>query len=90
MKNHLKVILNHTYFNENNVLFTSNKQVSCIVGVWCAYDKKNNLLIFDKEGLLGTSNNEFRRMRLLLKILSISDVVIYRTRADRFSKDIFK
>ena len=48
------------------------------MGVWCAYDSLTNSLIFDTEGLLGTTNNEHKRLRLLLKVLAISDVIIYR------------
>ena len=60
------------------------------MGVWCAYDSHTNSLIFDTEGLLGTTNNENKRMRLLLKVLAISDVIIYRTRAERLHNDLFK
>lgn len=60
------------------------------MGVWCAYDPVTNSLIFDTEGLLGTTCNENKRMRLLLKVLAISDVIIYRTRAERLHNDLFK
>ena len=46
-------------------------------------------MILDTEGLLGVSENVNKRMRLLLKILAISDVVIYRTRAERLHSDMF-
>lgn len=46
-------------------------------------------IFVDTEGLLGVSENEARRIRLLLKILAISDVVIYRTRAERLHNDLF-
>jgi len=60
------------------------------MGVWCAYDPHTNSLIFDTEGLLGSTVNENKRMRLLLKVLAISDVIIYRTRAERLHNDLFK
>lgn len=82
--------LNHTFFNGRNIFRTSNKQETCTMGVWCAYDALTNSLIFDTEGLLGTTSNENKRMRLLLKVLAISDVIIYRTRAERLHNDLFK
>ena len=39
--------------------------------------------------MLGVSQNENRRTRLLLKVLAISDIVIYRTRAERLHNDLF-
>ena len=81
--------LNHTFFNGNDVFDTSPSQKSCTVGVWAAYDKNNNAIILDTEGLLGVSENGNQRMRLLLKILALSDIVIYRTRAERLHCDMF-
>ncbi|RNA28693.1 zinc finger FYVE domain-containing 1-like [Brachionus plicatilis] len=82
--------LNHAFFNGRNIFRTSHKQETCTMGVWCAYDALTNSLIFDTEGLLGTTSNENKRMRLLLKVLAISDVIIYRTRAERLHNDLFK
>lgn len=81
--------LNHTFFNGIDVFDTSSSQKSCTVGVWAAYDKRNNAIILDTEGLLGVSENANQRMRLLLKILALSDIVIYRTRAERLHCDMF-
>eukprot|EP00794_Sanderia_malayensis_P020377 gene20377-22386_t len=81
--------LNHTFFNGKEVFDTSDSQASCTVGVWASYDKERNALIIDTEGLLGISENANKRMRLLLKVLAISDVVIYRTRAERLHMDMF-
>lgn len=39
--------------------------------------------------MLGTSSNENQRTRLLLKVLAVSDIVIYRTRAERLHNDLF-
>lgn len=82
--------LNHAFFNGRNIFRTSHKQETCTMGVWCAYDALTNSLIFDTEGLLGSTSNENKRMRLLLKVLAISDVIIYRTRAERLHNDLFK
>lgn len=81
--------LNHTFFNGADVFDTSSSQKSCTVGVWAAFDKKNNTIVLDTEGLLGISENANQRMRLLLKILALSDIVIYRTRAERLHCDMF-
>ena len=59
------------------------------MGVWAAYSSHHRAIFLDSEGLLGASQNENRRTRLLLKILAISDVVIYRTRAERLHNDMF-
>lgn len=82
--------LNHTFFNGRPIFRTSSRQETCTMGVWCAYDAVTNALIFDTEGLLGTTCNENKRMRLLLKVLAVSDVIIYRTRAERLHNDLFK
>jgi hypothetical protein len=82
--------LNNTFFNGRNIFCTSQKQETCTVGVWCAYDSNTNSLIFDTEGLLGTTTNDNKRMRLLLKVLAICDVIIYRTRAERLHNDLFE
>lgn len=82
--------LNHSFFGGQEVFCTSDTQQSCTIGVWAAYHRETNVVAIDTEGLLGTSSNENRRMRLLLKILAISDVVIYRTRAERLGRDMFQ
>lgn len=46
-------------------------------------------MVLDTEGLLGISANSNRRTRLLLKILAVSDIVIYRTKAERLHDDLF-
>ena len=81
--------LNHTFFDGKEVFSTSASQVSCTVGIWAAYDENNHLLIVDSEGLLSTSNNSNQQKRLLMKILAISDVIIYRTKAERLHLDMF-
>jgi zinc finger FYVE domain-containing protein 1 len=81
--------LNHVFFNGQEVFRTSPEQHSCTVGVWVAYAPHHRALVIDTEGLLGTSKNENRRLRMLLKTLAISDVVVYRTRAERLHNDMF-
>lgn len=44
-----------------------------------------NCYVFSSSGA-----NQGQRTRLLLKVLAISDVVIYRTHADRLHDDLFK
>jgi Guanylate-binding protein, N-terminal domain len=77
------------FFNSQDVFKTSNEQSSCTIGVWSAYHPELKVLFLDTEGLLGLTNNENQRMRLLLKVLAISDIVIYRTRAERLHRDLF-
>ena len=81
--------LNHTFFGGAEVFKTSQNQASCTVGVWAAFDIDNNAVVVDTEGLLGMTSNQNQRTRLLLKLLAISDVVIYRTRAERLHNDMF-
>ena len=81
--------LNHTFFEGEEVFQTSESQNSCTVGVWTAYDSKNRVIALDTEGLLGSSSNDNKRTRLLLKVIAVSDVVVFRTRAERLHKDMF-
>ena len=81
--------LNFTFFGGNEVFKTSPAQNSCTIGIEAAYDPKNKVITIDTEGLLGVSENNNRRTRLLLKVLAISDVIIYRTRAERLHNDLF-
>ncbi|XP_011805206.1 PREDICTED: zinc finger FYVE domain-containing protein 1 [Colobus angolensis palliatus] len=82
--------LNHTFFYGREVFKTSPTQESCTVGVWAAYDPVHKVAVIDTEGLLGATVNLSQRTRLLLKVLAISDLVIYRTHADRLHNDLFK
>lgn len=63
-------MLNHTFFNKIEVFKTSSTQSSCTIGAWAAYDPQLKIICVDTEGLLGTSENENQRTRLLLKVLS--------------------
>uniref|UniRef100_A0A8C5QGD3 FYVE-type domain-containing protein n=1 Tax=Leptobrachium leishanense TaxID=445787 RepID=A0A8C5QGD3_9ANUR len=82
--------LNETFFGGAEVFRTSPSQVSCTMGVWAAYDPALSLVILDTEGLLGASDKQNHRMRLLLKVLAVSDLVVYRTRAERLHNDMFQ
>ncbi|XP_018598130.2 zinc finger FYVE domain-containing protein 1 [Scleropages formosus] len=82
--------LNHVLFGGMEVFRTSNQQTSCTVGVWAAFDPVLRLVVLDTEGLLGAASNQNQRMRLLLKVLAVSDVVVYRTRAERLHNDMFQ
>ncbi|KAK6297785.1 hypothetical protein J4Q44_G00323680 [Coregonus suidteri] len=81
--------LNHTFFLGREVFQTSPTQESCTVGVWAAMDPIHRVVVIDTEGLLGAGSNQGQRTRLLLKVLAVSDLVIYRTHADRLHEDMF-
>ncbi|CAL1279685.1 unnamed protein product [Larinioides sclopetarius] len=81
--------LNHTFFNGKEVFQTSAAQESCTVGVWAAYCPSLGIITIDTEGFLGQASNPNKRARMLLKVLAISDIVIYRTRAERLHNDMF-
>ena len=65
---------------------SASSEGSCTLGVWAAFEPRTQTLILDTEGMLGVNSsgkelpNENRRTRQLLKVLAISDVVIYKTR----------
>ena len=81
--------LNHAFFNGRRVFSTSPCQSSCTIGVWCAYNPAHHTLFLDTEGMLGATSRQKERTRLLLKVLAISDIVIYRTRAERLHNDMY-
>ncbi|XP_071442094.1 zinc finger FYVE domain-containing protein 1-like [Hetaerina americana] len=81
--------LNQTFFGGEGVFSTSSAQDSCTIGVWAAFDPQLKVIVLDTEGLLGSTCHENRRTRLLLKVLAVSDLVIYRTRAERLHNDLF-
>uniref|UniRef100_A0AAZ3PEM3 Zinc finger, FYVE domain containing 1 n=1 Tax=Oncorhynchus tshawytscha TaxID=74940 RepID=A0AAZ3PEM3_ONCTS len=78
--------LNHTFFLGREVIQTSPTQESCTVRVWAAMDPIHRVVVIDTEGLLGAG----QRTQLLLKVLAVSDLIIYRTHADRLHDDLFK
>ena len=60
------------------------------MGVWSALDENQRTLVLDTEGRLGLSQNDNIRNRLLLKILCISDIIIFRTKAPKLPNDMFQ
>lgn len=81
--------LNHTFFEGKEIFQTSPYQNSCTIGVWAKYDPTLKMLCIDTEGFLGITKKEHQRTRLLLKILAISDVIIYRTKSERLPRDMY-
>ncbi|XP_063911047.1 zinc finger FYVE domain-containing protein 1-like isoform X3 [Zophobas morio] len=81
--------LNHTFFEGKEIFKTSQYQYSCTIGVWAKYDATLKTICIDTEGFLGITKKEHQRTRLLLKILAISDVIIYRTRSERLPRDMY-
>ncbi|CAG9822995.1 unnamed protein product [Phaedon cochleariae] len=81
--------LNEVFFNGEQVFRTSPSQTSCTLGVWAKYHPKLKLICLDTEGALGVSKKENQRMRLHLKVLAVSDIIIYRTRAERLHRDMY-
>ena len=54
-----------------------------------ALEPRSNTVVIDTEGMLAVSDNENERKRLLLKVLAVSDIVIYVTRAERLHQVSF-
>nr|XP_034175309.1 zinc finger FYVE domain-containing protein 1-like [Osmia lignaria]XP_034175310.1 zinc finger FYVE domain-containing protein 1-like [Osmia lignaria]XP_034175311.1 zinc finger FYVE domain-containing protein 1-like [Osmia lignaria] len=81
--------LNQTFFKGEEVFKTSNDQSSCTLGVWVAFDPVLKVICLDTEGLLGVTMHENERTRLLLKVLAVSDIVVYRTQSERLNRDLF-
>lgn len=71
----------------------SSEQKSCTLGVWLSlqsYFYNNHVLCIDTEGLQATAQNESHQYRMLMKVLAISDIIIYRTRSERLNSDMYK
>nr|CAH7745543.1 unnamed protein product [Callosobruchus chinensis] len=95
--------MNHLFFEGEEVFRTSSSQTSCTLGVWAKYNPYLKVICLDTEGLLGCpvkpidaenavlgiSKKENQRTRMLLKVLAVSDVIIYRTRAERLQRDMY-
>ncbi|XP_062139081.1 zinc finger FYVE domain-containing protein 1-like isoform X1 [Drosophila sulfurigaster albostrigata] len=82
--------MNQVFFDGEPVFRTSTEQSSCTIGVYAAMQREQGVLCLDTEGLLGTTAKSNKRMRMLLKILAISDIVIYRTRSERLHSDMYE
>lgn len=81
--------MNKVFFDGEECFKTSMSQTSCTLGVWAMYNPKYNVICLDTEGFLGISKRENQRTRLLLKVMAVSDVIIYRTRAERLQRDMY-
>lgn len=81
--------LNHVFFGGDDVFQTSAEQNSCTLGVWVASCPSFSTICFDTEGFLGVTKLEDQRRRMLMKVLAVSDIVIYRTRSERLHNDMF-
>ncbi|CAG9864454.1 unnamed protein product [Phyllotreta striolata] len=81
--------LNKLFFDGEECFKTSSSQTSCTLGVWAMYNPKHNVICLDTEGFLGISKRENQRTRLLLKVMAVSDIIIYRTRAERLQRDMY-
>uniref|UniRef100_A0A1I8G2U7 B box-type domain-containing protein n=1 Tax=Macrostomum lignano TaxID=282301 RepID=A0A1I8G2U7_9PLAT len=82
--------LNFAFFNGSSVFHTSDDPLSCTVGVWAALGRNRQCLLLDTEGLQGAATSvACRQVSLLLKVLAISDIVIYRARCERLQDDAF-
>lgn len=85
--------MNNVFFDGDEIFKMSNEQSSCTMGVDCYYQKffyNHEILCIDTEGLHGVTQNENQQHRQLLKVLAISDIIIYRTRAERLSIEMYK
>lgn len=85
--------MNNVFFDGEEVFKMSPEQNSCTMGVNCYYQKffyKHEVLCIDTEGLQGVTLNENQQHRMLMKVLAISDIIIYRTRAERLNIDMYK
>jgi len=77
--------LNHLLFGGREVFRTSSSVGdSCTSGVYAAYEPNLGILALDTEGMLAASQ-EIYSMRLLLKVLALSDMAIYVARSNRMN-----
>ncbi|XP_032597211.1 zinc finger FYVE domain-containing protein 1 isoform X2 [Drosophila grimshawi] len=82
--------MNQVFFDGDSVFRTSPEQSSCTIGVYAAMQREQGALCLDTEGLLGITCKSNKRMRMLLKVLAISDIVVYRTRSERLHSDMYE
>lgn len=85
--------MNHVFFDGLEVFKTSSEQSSCTMGVYVSYEPSFNnhpVICIDTEGLLGVGQNENKQQRMLMKVLAISDVIIYRSRSERLNSEMYK
>uniref|UniRef100_A0A6I8NJ69 FYVE-type domain-containing protein n=1 Tax=Ornithorhynchus anatinus TaxID=9258 RepID=A0A6I8NJ69_ORNAN len=82
--------LNEALCGGRPVFPTGRGQAPATLGVRAALAPGGHLLLLDTEGLLGPTAHPARRRRLLLRVLALSDVAVYRTRAERLPRDLFQ
>jgi zinc finger FYVE domain-containing protein 1 len=85
--------MNNVFFDGDEIFKMSAEQNSCTMGVNCYFKNlfySQQILCIDTEGLQSVSQNENQQNRMLMKVLAISDVIIYRTRAQRLTVDMYK
>lgn len=86
--------MNNVFFDGYEVFKMSSEQKSCTVGVWLAYQpyfySSSPILCIDTEGLQATAQNENQQYRMLMKVLAVSDIIIYRTRSERLNSEMYK
>ncbi|XP_011645036.1 zinc finger FYVE domain-containing protein 1-like [Pogonomyrmex barbatus] len=81
--------MNQVFFKGEEIFRSSNNYNWCTPGVWAAFDPDHNVICLDTEGLLGVINSENKHMKLLLKVLAVSDVIIYGIQSERLNRDLF-
>jgi zinc finger FYVE domain-containing protein 1 len=85
--------MNSLFFDGMEVFKMSSEQKSCTLGVWLAYQPyfyNTPVLCIDTEGLQAVAQNENQQYRMLVKVLAISDIIIYRTRSERLNSEMYK
>lgn len=82
--------MNHTFFGGDEVFRTCSEQIPGTMGVWVACSQALSTICFDTEGFLGLTHHEDQRRRMLMKVLAVSDIIIYRTRSERLHNDMFE
>ncbi|KAL6257459.1 hypothetical protein P5V15_011030 [Pogonomyrmex californicus] len=81
--------MNQVFFKGEEIFRPSNNYDWCTPGVWAAFDPDHNVICLDTEGLLDVINSENKYMKLLLKVLAVSDVIIYGIQSERLNRDLF-
>lgn len=86
--------MNNVFFDGYEIFKMSSEQKSCTLGVWLAYQpyfyNSSPILCIDTEGLQATAQNENQQYRMLMKVLAVSDIIIYRTRSERLNSEMYK
>ncbi|CEM36407.1 unnamed protein product [Vitrella brassicaformis CCMP3155] len=87
--------LNEMFYSGEEVFVTSSNQMAATTGVWAslwdgAPEGCESVLVLDTEGMLGVTDKAHARTRMLLKVLAISDVIIYRKWGERLTTDVFE